>query len=98
MGDSWTAPGLTPEQRVEAMLEAGIDVWDGKAAVAEAIRAAVAAPADGLVASLREIMEKRIGDEEWWHGAADRALMDYFDAIGRPDVRAAFDAIPKWYA
>lgn len=48
---------------------------------------------DELLATLREQAEN--GDTEDAHHEADAAPLDY---INDPEIRAAYDAVEKWYA
>lgn len=46
-----------------------------------------------LLATLAECAEW--GDTEIAHSTADAALMEY---INDPEIAAAYEAVPKWYA
>ena len=39
--------------------------------------------------------EAKSDDTEQAHAAADEALLDF---INDPEIRAAYNAVPKWYA
>jgi hypothetical protein len=50
---------------------------------------------DDLLAKLKQLQIFSIEDEEVAHYDADMALLEY---INDPEIKAAFEAIRRWYA
>lgn len=49
-------------------------------------------------ACMEKLRKVDMGDPEYAHGDADRALRDFLLALGYDDIVDLYDAVPKWYA
>ena len=50
------------------------------------------------VKQMKNITKEVDGDEEDWHGRADRILCDFLSFLGYKELVDAFKEVPKWYA